>query len=344
MIDSPILQLLEPIRGLSSQRLDDLAVHCQLATHEIGANIFAEPIESNRLLYLIDGEMLVVFDDGSSILLVGGCDIANWPIGYRTLRPVRAKAITQIRILSIDFDVLDLMMTWDGVAGEADRSTGKAPGAQVALVDPQRFSWLPSAVIPEFVKQLERVACARDTYIIREGEKGDHFYIIESGRCVVSRTVGGVQVELAELKAGDCFGEAALLTGEARNANVRMLTEGVLLRMAQTQFEKMMQRPLLHDTDWAAACARVHSGQARWLDVRYPVEFAEDGLPGALNVPLNEVRSALDLLDRAVDYIVYCQSGRRSSAAAFLLSQHGFRAHFLSGGLAAVPSRERERT
>ncbi len=345
MINTPVLQLLEPIRGLSSQRLDDLAVHCALETHEIGSDIFAEAGgPSNRLRYLIDGEMRVVFDDGASILLVGGCDIANWPIGYRTMQPVRSKAITRVSILSIDFDVLDLMMTWDGVTAEQSEETAARPaeGAMpsVALIDAKRFSWLPAAIIPEFVKQLERVAFKRDDFIIREGEKGDYFYIIESGRCIVSRTVGGVQLQLAELKAGDCFGEAALLTGEPRNANVKMVTEGVLLRMAQSQFENMMRRPLLHDMSWEAACEMVHSG-GRWLDVRYPAEFFEDGLNQALNIPLNEIRTAFDLLDRNVNYVVYCQSGRRSSAAAFLLSQQGFHAYCLSGGLASIASEAR---
>jgi len=77
----------------------------------------------------------------------------------------------------------------------------------------------------------------------------------------------------------------------------------------------------------------VTSGEARWLDVRYAAEYSEDGLPGAINLPLNEIRSAFDLLDRNVQYVVYCQSGRRSSAAAFLLAQHGFKASWLHGGL-----------
>jgi rhodanese-related sulfurtransferase len=58
-------------------------------------------------------------------------------------------------------------------------------------------------------------------------------------------------------------------------------------------------------------------------------------LPGAVNVPLSEIRNAIGLLDREREYVVYCQSGRRSSAAAFLLSQRGYRASWLEDGLAA---------
>ena len=53
-------------------------------------------------------------------------------------------------------------------------------------------------------------------------------------------------------------------------------------------------------------------------------------------MPLNEVRNSFPVLDATREYIVYCQSGRRSSAAAFLFAQHGFRASLLEGGLWAA--------
>ena len=82
----------------------------------------------------------------------------------------------------------------------------------------------------------------------------------------------------------------------------------------------------------AEAAEKVRRG-ALWLDVRYPSEYQYDKLPGAINVPVNEVRNMFAVLDRSKEYIVYCQSGRRSSAAAFLFAQHGFRACLLEGGL-----------
>jgi len=77
-------------------------------------------------------------------------------------------------------------------------------------------------------------------------------------------------------------------------------------------------------------------GGAAWLDVRYPSEYRCDRLPGALNVPLNEVRNSFSALDAAREYVVYCQSGRRSSAAAFLFAQRGFKVSLLEGGLWAA--------
>ena len=60
------------------------------------------------------------------------------------------------------------------------------------------------------------------TYIIREGEEGSRFYIINEGevRCTVSRGNGGEDEEIVKLYPQQFFGERALVTKEARTANV----------------------------------------------------------------------------------------------------------------------------
>jgi rhodanese-related sulfurtransferase len=54
-----------------------------------------------------------------------------------------------------------------------------------------------------------------------------------------------------------------------------------------------------------------------------------------LNMPLNEIRNLVTKLEKEKQYIVYCQTGRRSSAAAFILVQKGFKAFVLEGGTRA---------
>jgi rhodanese-related sulfurtransferase len=48
--------------------------------------------------------------------------------------------------------------------------------------------------------------------------------------------------------------------------------------------------------------------------------------------------SALTTLDRGVPYVVYCDTARRSSAAAFILLEEGFDAYVLRGGMASAKS------
>lgn len=59
------------------------------------------------------------------------------------------------------------------------------------------------------------------------------------------------------------------------------------------------------------------------LDVRQPVEYREDHIPGARLIPLPEIESRLNELDSDQDLIVYCRSGGRSAVAAALIKDAG---------------------
>jgi NADPH-dependent 2,4-dienoyl-CoA reductase/sulfur reductase-like enzyme/rhodanese-related sulfurtransferase len=72
---------------------------------------------------------------------------------------------------------------------------------------------------------------------------------------------------------------------------------------------------------------------ARLIDVRRPDEFATGHIPGAVNLPLDELRQRLDELPVA-PLIVHCQVGQRGHTAARLLGQHGFDVRNLDGGYA----------
>jgi len=175
--------------------------------------------------------------------------------------------------------------------------------------------------------------------VIREGDEGDYYYVIEGGRFQVGRMVGGAEVVLAELKTGDAFGEEALVSEAKRNATVTALTDGHVLRLNRSHFNELLREPLLRRIAYADAADKVRRG-ALWLDVRYPSEYQYDKLPGAINVPLAEVRNMFAVLDRGKEYIAYCQSGRRSAAAAFLFAQRGFKVWLLEGGLKGVRNPE----
>jgi len=69
------------------------------------------------------------------------------------------------------------------------------------------------------------------------------------------------------------------------------------------------------------------------LDVREPLEFQFNRLPGATLIPLAEVPDRLATLESARDVVVYCKTGSRSATATELLRAAGFRARNLAGGI-----------
>src|SRR4030095_11096934 len=163
------------------------------------------------------------------------------------------------------------------------------------------FAQLPVAHIDELLKRFSRSKTVAGEGVIREGDEGDYHYVVESGRFQVERLVGGAKVALAELKSGDAFGEEALVSEAKRNATVTSLGEGDLLRLDRKDFDELLREPLLRRTAFAEAAEKVRRG-ALWLDVRYPSEYQHDKLPGAINVPLAEVRNMFAVLDRSREY------------------------------------------
>ncbi len=91
----------------------------------------------------------------------------------------------------------------------------------------------------------------------------------------------------------------------------------------------------------AADILRGDMPQSQWdsgkdaflLDVREKVELAVEHLPGAVNIPLGELRSRLDELPRDREIRTICRSGQRAYSAARILAQNGFDARVISGGM-----------
>lgn len=339
------LKRLEPVRAFSDTRLLELAELCVVESVAKNQEAFRAGGIAGQAVYLVKGELVLSFVGGGSIVMVGGSDEARHPLGKRGGALASARAITDIELVRIDDELLDIMATWDqlteeGTAREESRSqppsivnwTIVSGMFSASNLKYGAFSQLPAAHIEELLKRFKRVAVKAGEVVIREGAEGDFYYVIESGKCKVERMVGGVSMLLAELKGGDAFGEEALVSEAKRNATVTMKTDGTLLRLDKQDFVELLREPLLHRVSMDEARQRVAMG-AQWIDVRYPSEYQYDKLPGAINIPLAEIRSTFELLDKAREYIVYCQSERRSSAAAFLLAQRGFKAYLLAGGL-----------
>src|SRR5512134_1951806 len=78
------------------------------------------------------------------------------------------------------------------------------------------------------------------------------------------------------------------------------------------------------------------------LDVRTPEEFAAGHVPGAVNVPHDQLANRLAEVPRDKDVVVYCRSGRRSLIAADILATNGFkRVSHLEGDIIAWQEKAR---
>ena len=79
---------------------------------------------------------------------------------------------------------------------------------------------------------------------------------------------------------------------------------------------------------------KVKSGKAVIVDVREPYEFAGGRVPGAVNIPLGQLRERAAKLDPSAATYLICASGSRSATAARQLKALGFTdAYSVKGGM-----------
>ncbi len=104
------------------------------------------------------------------------------------------------------------------------------------------FSSVSDEALEMLANKLEEVHFAPGETIIREGDLGDCFYIIQSGKVRIETQIEEMQhpVILARLEAGDYFGEMALITGEPRSATVVAEEDVTLWRLWKKDFDSLI--------------------------------------------------------------------------------------------------------
>jgi CRP-like cAMP-binding protein len=339
-LELSLLRSFSPLDGLKSENLRALARKTTLRELAHGRFLFKEGDTDKRTYYLVSGTVDLLTEGRVVGTLRAGTPDARHAIAPVLPRRCAARAATdRIEYVSIDSDLLDVLLTWDQTGtyevGELQSGSTAGDDWMTLLLQSRAFHKIPPANLQAVFMRMQRVNCSAGDVVIRQGDEGDYFYAIVSGRALVTREtpLNREGIKLAELAMGDTFGEDALISGAKRNATVTMTTDGVLMRLGKDDFNTLLNEPLLHWVDYGEARAIVASG-GRWIDVRLPSEFEHAHFEHAINVPQYFVRLKLKSLDPAVRYVICCDNGRRSSAAAYILSERGFEASVLRGGLA----------
>lgn len=341
-LEPGLLRSFSPLDGLKSENLNSLARKTVLRELSAGRMLFKEGDADKRTYYLISG-VVELMHEGRTVLRVrGGSPEARNPIAPASPRRCGARVVSdRIEYLSIDSDMLDVMLTWDQTGSyevneltAANEDTPSSDDWMTTLLQTKALHRIPPANIQAIFMRMQRVDYKAGDTVIKQGDDGDYFYVIVKGKCSVTREtpLNREGIRLAELGMADTFGEEALISDAKRNANVSMLTDGTLMRLGKEDFRTLLNEPMLQWVDMEKAEALVKTG-ARWLDVRLPSEFENYHMEGAINLPLYFIRLKLKTLARDVHYVVCCDTGRRSSAGAYILSERGFHASVLRGGL-----------
>lgn len=339
LVEKSMLKTLVPPNALHAENLQELAGKAFVEEIAASKTVFKAGDLDRKTTYLLEGTVELTAEDGQVTKLVGGTDVAKHPLANLQPRKHTAKATTACKITRFDSDLLDILLTWDQLSGievseiQVEEDHDDDSDWMTRILQSRAFLQVPPANIKAMFMRIQEVPMNKGEVVIKQGDVGDYYYIIKNGKAKVTRaSKTGSELTLASLKDGDAFGEEALLSEAKRNATVTMDTPGMLMRLSKDDFNALLKEPMLSWLDLAEAQELVANG-AKWLDVRLESEHANTGLQDSENIPLFMLRLKVDSLDTSVQYIVYCDTGRRSSAAAFLLSERGIQAYCLTGGL-----------
>lgn len=349
-----LIRQLIPVNELSPQIQKEFINKSEILEIRKRKFIFNQGDRDEYSFYLLEGEIEFYADKRLQSEIKGGADRARYAMAQLQPRQFSAKAKSNCIVLRIRRDSVDQLHILQGesstnidgmeVEGDVDVTTvdfsdDDGMDWMTRMFQSELFSRLPTANIHGLFALLTPLELKKGDVVITQGEPGDCYYIIQEGQCQVSRKSpsGGKEVNLAVLKPGDSFGEEALISDTTRNATVSMQTDGIVMQLSKDDFINLIKKPALQSISFSKASKLVEGGNHRWLDVRFKNEHQDSSIPGSINTPLNLLRMEMDKLDRETTYIVYCDTGGRSSTGAFLLTEGGFNACYLEGGLVNSP-------
>ena len=346
-----------PINALNGKLLNQVVNNTAVVAYEDGEVVFKQGSKDMFSIYLLEGAL-----DTKSTVQAGGeitsdSETAQYPLAQLQPRRFTAKSSGRSVVCMVNRNLLDKLIilqekeqadAMDENEGDVSVHTLMSSSEELGqedwmgkMLQSELFAQIPIANMYKLFEAMIEKKCQAKEVVIRQGDKGDSYYVIRQGRCaVVQKPKVGNLVKVAELGMGDSFGEDSLVSKGIRNASIVMLTDGVLMRLGKSEFDDLIAKPTLKAVKYKEAKKIVEEGNGVWLDVRFPSEVKSLASPDgeSMNVPIYLVRKRMrdGALDKEKMYVVCCDNGERSSTAAFLLKNKGYNACHLDKGLQAL--------
>ena len=342
-LDRPaVMRQLVPINRLPPENQEALLRACEFQTVFDGQAVYVQGHQNNHVHYLIDGTVEFLWNDAVVKRLPAESNAAGRALDKPGRKRHTVQAVSNcvvMRIPSQDFDQQledGNLLTGPQQVEVSEIATEKSSNWMIKMLQSKLFERLLALNIQKVFGRMERISVASDDVVVKQDDVGDFYYVIEQGFCEMTRQIpGGKEIHLADLAAGDAFGEVALIDGSVRIASVTMLSDGTLMRLSVDDFNELIRNPLLRGISPSTAIARIDKG-ARWLDLRYPEEHATTPLRRSVNVPFNVLRLHASRLDKSKRYIVCADDPADSAVGAYQLIERGFTVDYLDEPLSVL--------
>ncbi|HZI86833.1 MAG TPA: cyclic nucleotide-binding domain-containing protein, partial [Pyrinomonadaceae bacterium] len=229
---------------LSDSELEEFVERFQLVHYTLGQSVVRAGDDSDAFYVVYSGRARVVATNtmGEEVTvgtLTRGNSFGEQGLLTRSPRKFTIRAASDLALLRLDkkdFEYLvghqpDLRNYFDSYLSEISiRNFLKLCTA---------FAPLTPTEIRGLLNSMEAKEYSAKQRIIREGDPGDAFYLLRSGGVEVIKESDGARV-LNRLKAGDSFGELALLTGQVRAASIITTEPSSVFRLDKADFDRIL--------------------------------------------------------------------------------------------------------
>ena len=331
---------------LTTEQISHLLDNQKILTASSGDIIIKEDQDLNNHLVLLEGELEAQRtwstpngNDKSYTWTLKPADIDGGFAFLGAVNRLRARALTDIRYLFINANTVDEMLGWSQQFSKDIEDNDELKRMMNLVKQVSIFHELPLENVKTAFERMKTREVKEGETIITQGEKGETYYLIDSGEAEVFRADPFTDEvsKVAKFGSGDAFGEESLLQDAYRNATVTMTTPGKLFVLEKEDFNELLKPHIVEEVTAEDAYTMVNNGEADWIDCRYDLEYEESRIPGASLISLDRLRWDIHNIDPDKHYIVYCRSGRRSKAGAFLLRERNIKAVSMSGGIKDWP-------
>lgn len=290
--------------------------------------------KGNDYLFVIEGSLNII-TQGDVRCVEGPEETRRSPIIMES-KPATSTIVARSNciVCHADREMLDDLISWDEFVHMMEDENKSLAKALDKVRNSLVFRRMPLELVETAFSRMHTIEVKKGDTAIKQGEEGNSYYIITSGSAEVHQLgiYDDEPQKIADLQEGDAFGCDALISGSTRSETVVMKEDSTLSVLDKNDFDELISNPLIKKVNQKVAKTMLETDYLP-IDVRYAEEFDDSHIPGAILIPLFELRNRMDELDKSKKYIAYCHGGSRSAVATLVLTQNQFDVMSLEGGL-----------
>ncbi|XP_077186469.1 cGMP-dependent protein kinase 2-like [Paroedura picta] len=221
----------EFLRCLGDGQSHPLVESFTLEQRQPGDTVVAEGDDGHTMYIVAEGELSVMQKGRQLRTLLPGDVFGELAVLYNCQRTATVVALSPVQLWALDRQTYRTIVTENAKRRRAEILAG--------LRGVKPLQGLSDAALSQLLDTAEERTFAPNEMIIQEGDEGRTFFYILSGQVEVTMNVEGREEHIRVLKAGDHFGELALIRNIRRTASCRAEDEVTCIAVAKEDFQEL---------------------------------------------------------------------------------------------------------